>query len=76
MDVSKKQNGSELLLELSGSIDSGTSPELNAVIDEVFNRIKPTSIKDMGSIMKEVKPLVNGKADMKHVNELIKEKLN
>ena len=39
MDVSKKQNGSELLLELSGSIDSGTSPELNAVIEESIKGI-------------------------------------
>ena len=34
MDVAKKQNGSELLLELSGSIDSTTSPELNNIIND------------------------------------------
>ena len=39
MDVTKKQNGSELLLELSGSNDSGTSPELNAVIEQSLKGI-------------------------------------
>ena len=50
--------------------------DLVKVIDEVFDKIKPTSIKDMGLIMKELKPLVNGKADMKEVNSIVKEKLN
>ncbi len=50
--------------------------ELSKVIDEVFDKVKPTSMKDMGTIMKELKPLVNGKADMKLVNTLVKEKLN
>ena len=50
--------------------------ELNKVIDEVFDKVKPTSMKDMGTIMKELKPLVNGKADMKLVNTIVKEKLS
>ena len=50
--------------------------ELRKVIDEVFDKVKPTSMKDMGTIMKELKPLVNGKADMKDVNTIVKEKLN
>ncbi len=50
--------------------------DLVKVIDEVFDKVKPTSIKDMGTIMKELKPLVNGKADMKEVNSIVKEKLN
>ena len=50
--------------------------ELVKVIDEVFDKIKPSSIKDMGLIMKELKPLVNGKSDMKEVNTIVKEKLN
>jgi uncharacterized protein YqeY len=53
-----------------------STEELNKIIDEVFDKIKPTSMKDMGSIMKELKPLVTGKADMKEVNAIIKEKLN
>lgn len=50
--------------------------ELNKLIDEVFDKIKPTSMKDMGSVMKELKPLVTGKADMKEVNAIIKSKLS
>ena len=50
--------------------------ELVKLIDEVFDKVKPTSIKDMGLIMKEIKPLVAGKADMGMVNKIVKEKLN
>ena len=50
--------------------------DLVKLIDEVFDKVKPTSIKDMGNIMKELKPLVTGKADMGEVNKIVKEKLN
>ena len=53
-----------------------STEELNKIIDEVFDKVKPTSMKDMGAIMKEIKPLVTGKADMGEVNRIIKEKLN
>lgn len=49
--------------------------EINSIIDEVFNKIKPTGPKDMGSVMKEVSPKLRGKADMGLVNTIIKEKL-
>jgi len=50
--------------------------EIVAVLDEIFDAIKPTGPKDMGNIMREVTPRVKGKADMKEVSEIIKEKLN
>ena len=50
--------------------------EINKVIEEVFEIVKPTSPKDMGMIMREISPKVKGKADMGLVNKLIKEKLN
>lgn len=50
--------------------------EIEAIIDEVFAKVNPTSSKDMGAIMREVTPLVKGKADMKLVSEIIKNKLN
>ena len=53
-----------------------SSEELNKIIDEVFNKVNPTSPKDMGRIMSEITPLVKGKADMKEVSNLIKERLN
>ncbi len=50
--------------------------ELQNIIDEVFNAVKPESVKDMGKIMKEVKPKVIGRADMSEVSKIIKEKIN
>lgn len=49
--------------------------ELNEIIDKVFEEVKPTSVKDMGMIMKTLSPLVKGKADMSLVNQIIKERL-
>lgn len=49
--------------------------ELTEIIDKVFVEVKPTSQKDMGLIMKNISPLVKGKADMSLVNKLVKEKL-
>lgn len=52
-----------------------TLEEVNAIIDEAFAKINPTSAKEMGLIMREVTPKLKGKADMKKVSEIIKEKL-
>ena len=49
--------------------------EVNKIIDEAFDLIKPTSGRDMGLIMKEVTPKLKGKADMKEVSNIIKNKL-
>lgn len=49
--------------------------ELTEIIDKVFKEAKPTSQKDMGLIMKNISPLVKGKADMSLVNKLVKERL-
>ncbi len=53
-----------------------SSEEVNKIIDEAFDKVNPTSQKDMGLIMKEVTPKVKGKADMGEVSKIIKEKLN
>ena len=50
--------------------------EVNAIIEEAFAKINPTSPKDMGLIMKEVSPKVNGRADKGKVSQIIKEKLS
>ena len=52
-----------------------SSEEIAKILDEVFAKVNPTSEKEMGLIMKEVTPLVKGKADMKEVSNMIKEKL-
>lgn len=53
-----------------------TEEEINTEIDKVFDKVKPTSVKDMGLIMKELTPIFKGKADMKTVNEIVRSKLN
>lgn len=50
--------------------------EVDKIIDEVFEIVKPESQKDFGKIMKEIMPKVKGKADMKLISDKIKEKLN
>ena len=49
--------------------------ELEKIIDDVFAKVAPTRARDMGLIMKELTPLVKGKADMKEVSLKIKERL-
>ena len=50
--------------------------EVDQIIDEAFKKINPTSLADMGKIMKEITPKVKGKTDMKDLGVLIKNKLN
>lgn len=49
--------------------------EVNKIIDEAFEVVKPEGAKDMGKIMKEVTPKLKGRADMSKVSGLIKSKL-
>lgn len=50
--------------------------EIRKILDDVFDEVKPESIKDMGKVMGRVTPLVKGKADMGYVSSLIKSRLN
>lgn len=50
--------------------------EIRKIIDETFEKVNPTSMKDMGKIMGAVTPLLKGKADMGEVSSIIKEKLS
>ena len=49
---------------------------INKIINEVFEEVKPESMKDMGKIMRELTPKIKGAADMTHVSALVKNKLN
>lgn len=49
--------------------------EINKIIDEAFDLVKPESQKDMGKIMKEISPRLKNKADMGEVNKIIKNRL-
>ena len=80
----KKGNRQDLIDNLNREIEllskylpeQLSSEELADIVDSVFNEVKPASVKDMGAIMKAITPLVKGKADMREVNALIKDKLN
>ena len=52
-----------------------TTEEVNKVINEIFDEIKPEGQRDMGKVMKEATAKLKGKADMKEVSNIIKEKL-
>lgn len=50
--------------------------EVKKVIDEIFAEINPTSPKDMGKVMQQATAKLKGKADMKEVSTIIRERLN
>ena len=70
-----EQNKKELEILNAYMPEQLSLEEINVILDKVFDEVKPTSIKDMGMIMKTLSPLVKGKADMSLVNSLIKERL-
>jgi uncharacterized protein YqeY len=49
--------------------------EINALIDIAMQASGATSIKDMGKVMGELKPKLQGRADMSAVSALIKARL-
>ena len=79
----KKGNREDLIEKAQKEIDilqtylpkQLSEEELNEIIDKVFDKVKPESSKDMGMVMKELKPLINGKADMGIVSKIVKTKL-
>ncbi len=50
--------------------------EVIKIIEDSFSKINPTSMKEMGKVMKEITPLVKGRYDMGKISEMIKEKLS
>ncbi len=50
--------------------------EVIKIIDAIFDEVKPSSMADMGKVMKIAKDKLNGQADMGFVSKTIKEKLN
>ncbi len=50
--------------------------DITKVVEAAINEVKPTSMKDMGLVMKKVNELLVGKnADMSLVSKLVKEKI-
>lgn len=50
--------------------------EVNKIIMDAIEEVKPSSIRDMGKIMNAVNPKLKGRTDMGKVSSIIKEKLN
>ena len=61
---------------LQGWLPAQLSPdELKALIEEAVKKVGAQGPKDMGAVMKEVQPKVQGRAEGKTVSELVKARL-
>ncbi len=49
--------------------------ELSALIDEIIAATGATQARDMGKVMGQLKPKIQGKADMGQVSQLVKQRL-
>lgn len=50
--------------------------EIEKIVNDIFEEVKPQAMSDMGKVMKTAKEKLNGQADMSYVSSLIKQKLN
>lgn len=50
--------------------------EVEKILNDIFNEMQPAGPQDMGKIMKEATARFAGKADLKTVSNIVKEKLN
>ena len=73
-DLSEKTQ-SEVDMLMAYLPEQLSSEEVVKIIDEIFAEVKPEGQKDMGKVMKEATAKLKGKADMKEVSNIIKEKL-
>ena len=71
--VDKTQSEIELLMTYLP--EQLSIEEVSKIIDDIFSEVKPEGQKDMGKVMKEATAKLKGKADMKEVSNIIKEKL-
>ncbi len=53
-----------------------TMDELNNIINNVFDELKPIDMKDMGKVISSVKNIVGPCADMGLVSKIVKDRLN
>lgn len=71
--VEKTQKEVEILQEYLP--EQLSREEVEDIIEKLFAEIKPEGQKDMGKVMKEATATLKGKADMKDVSTIIKDKL-
>ena len=53
-----------------------TEEEIDTIIKETISKVGASSIKDLGSVMKEITPFLKNRCDMKSVTEKIRNLLN
>lgn len=53
-----------------------SAEDLSSLVQEKVTALGATTMKDMGKVMAELKPLVAGRADPKQVSDLVKQLLN
>lgn len=71
-----KQTNDEIEILLKYLPEQLSDEELKEIIKKVIDENEITSMKDIGKLMKNVMPLIKGKADGKQVNLIAKEILN
>jgi uncharacterized protein len=70
-----KVEEAELLIIQSYLPQQLTEAELLALVQQVIAEVKPASPQDMGKVMAQLKPKVQGRADMGLVSKLVKENI-
>ena len=79
----EKANRDDLVAQETGELvliqeylpEQLSEDELNALIEAALKQTGATSIKDMGKVMGQLKPRVQGRADMGAVSAMIKARL-
>ena len=79
----EKANRTDLIEKAQSEIDilmvylpeQLSQEEVMKIIEEIFAEVQPVGQKDMGKVMKEAQAKLKGKADMKEVSTIIREKL-
>ena len=80
----KKGNREDLIASYQKEIDilkkympeSLSDKEIDTIIKDTISKVGASSIKDLGSVMKEATPLLKNRCDMKAVTEKIKNLLS
>jgi len=75
MDLVEKES-KEIEILRSYLPQSLTREEVIKIVDETIHETQAASLKDLGKVMKTVMPRLQGKADGKLINELVKERLS
>jgi len=70
------QTKSEIEILLQYLPQQLTEEEIRKIVMESAEKLGTSSIKDMGKLMADVRPKLNGRADGKVVSQIVKEYLN